>query len=346
MSVRNFLYSSHVFKSVEFNIPVISVGNLTVGGTGKTPHTEYIVNLLKDKFDVTVLSRGYKRKTKGYVEGSEKSTVAEIGDEPKQMAIKFAGKAKVCVCENRAEGIKQIIKNDSERNVIVLDDAYQHRSVSPLINILLTDYNRPIYEDHILPYGRLRESAHNSNRANIIVVTKCPDTLKPIDRRVISKHINLLPFQSIFFTNFKYEEPKSVFIDSKSIFFCNRDTEILLITGIANPDTIIDYIKTNLSKKITHINFPDHHNFSDKDIKHIKEIFGNLTANKIIITTEKDAVRLNEISWPEQIQQAMFYLPISLNFVFNDDEEFNKQIIENVTKDKTNYQLHTTIRQF
>ena len=346
-SVRNFLYNNNLLRSHEFDVPVISVGNITVGGTGKTPHTEYIVNVLKDKYSVTVLSRGYKRKTKGFVAATEHSTVAEIGDEPKQMLRKFNGEANVCVCESRVDGIEKIVAtNRSDNQVVVLDDAYQHRSVNPLVNILLIDYNRPIFSDSILPYGRLRESAHNSNRANIILVTKCPEDLKPIDRNVFAKNVNKLPFQSIYFTNFKYKKLTPVFREGMSNVLADGQTEVLIITGIANPDTLLEHVRENISEKITHLQFPDHHNFSKKDIKKIIATFMSLGEKKIIITTEKDSVRLIEIDWNDDIKASMYFLPIEVNFIYEDSQEFNNQILKYVAEDRTNYRLHTTVRQF
>lgn len=345
-SLRNFLYNNNLLSSRDFDAPVISVGNITVGGTGKTPHTEYIVGFLKEKYSVTILSRGYKRKTKGFVKATMESTVAEIGDEPKQMKQKFNNEVDVCVCESRVEGLEKIIGDEAANKVIVLDDAYQHRQVNPLINILLIDYNRPIYNDSILPYGRLRESAHNSNRANILVVTKCPDDLKPIDRNVFAKNVNKLPFQSIYFTKFVYNKLKPVFREGMQNVLADGNTEVLLITGIANPKTLIQHIKENISRKITHLQFPDHHNFKKKDIKKITSTFNNINGRKIIITTEKDSMRIKEIDWNDEIKASIYFLPIEVNFVYDDSQEFNNQILKYVAEDRTNYRLHTTVRQF
>ena len=344
-SIRNLLYDHQIFKSKEFDKPVISVGNITVGGTGKTPHIEYIVNLLCQKYNVAILSRGYRRKTKGYIKATPQSTVKEIGDEPKQMSLKFSGKAQVYVCEDRCKGIDNILAEGNENQVIVLDDAYQHRSVTPRVNILLTDYNRPIFEDHLLPYGRLRESASKSNRANIIIVTKCPEDLKPIDRRVIAKHLNLLPFQSIFFTNYKYLGLKSVF-GFDNIPTVSQNTEILLVTGIANPQSLINHISQNISQKITHISYPDHHNFKKKDISKITEKFLSLPSDRIIITTEKDAVRLRELTLADELKKAICYIPVEINFIYDDAEELNFQILKHVDENQTDYRLHTTVHQF
>lgn len=344
-SVRNFLYDNKVIKSHEFFAPVISVGNLTVGGTGKTPHTEYIVNLLKDEFTVTVLSRGYKRETSGYIEADKDSSVAEIGDEPKQMMKKFSGKAFVAVCEDRVKGILNILKKKLDAQIIVLDDAYQHRKVTPSVNILLVDYNRPVYEDHLLPYGRLRESSKGTSRAHIIIVTKCPDGIKPIEKNIIAKNMNRLPFQSVYFTNFKYSAPKKVFQDAADSPEITKDTQILLLTGIANTQILEEYVKKTFSENITQLKFSDHHNFKKKDIHKITETFSGLSGSKVIITTEKDAVRLEELTFDENIRKNMYYLPIEVNFIFEEDaQKFNQQILKYVTENKTDYRLHTTVR--
>lgn len=347
-SFRNFLYDNKVLKSHEFFAPVISVGNITVGGTGKTPHTEYIVNLFKDKFKVTVLSRGYKRKTSGFVRAKADSTVAQIGDEPKQMSIKFRDKADVVVCESRAEGITRILRESKDDNqLIILDDAYQHRSVTPRVNILLVDYNRPIHTDHLLPYGRLRESMKGSARANIVIITKCPEDIKPVDRRILAKDINLLPFQSIYFTNFKYKPLTKVFADGSDDPVVTKDASILLVTGIASTNVLVSYIKKTYSENITHVEYQDHHNFKKKDIAEITKKFVDMPGdNKVIITTEKDSVRLSELDFHHELKKNMYYLPIEVNFIYDDAEELNNQLLDYVAKDKTNYRLHTTVRQF
>lgn len=349
VSMRNSMYDNRVLKSCRFDVPVVSIGNITVGGTGKTPHTELIVNMLRDKFHITILSRGYKRKTKGYYRATAQSTVAEVGDEPKQMARKFSEDVKVVVCEDRAEGIRRIIDEDKADNtMIILDDAYQHRSVSPAVNILLIDYNRPIFEDHFLPWGDLRESAKESSRANIVIVTKCPPDIKPIDRRVFARHVGLMPSQSIFFTSFLYQPMKAVFDGCGNIEpSLTPQTQVLLLTGIANTKTIEEYVHKSLSKNVTHIKFKDHHNFSKKDIAKIENTFASLQGDdKIIVTTEKDAMRLNEIDFSPEIKQRMYYLPIEVSFVFDDELELKNEILKYVTEDKRNYRLHTTVRQF
>lgn len=346
-SFRNFLYDNNVLKSHEFHVPVISIGNITVGGTGKTPHTELVVSQLMDDYNVTILSRGYKRKTHGYVKATSESGVADIGDEPKQMAQKFRNKAGVAVCEDRVVGIKNILREHNDNQVIVLDDAYQHRSVLPRVNILLVDYNRPIFEDHLLPWGNLRESWKQAHRANIIIITKCPANLSPIDRRVIAKHVDLLPSQSIYFTNFSYKPLCPVFDGQAMPCSVTEDTEILLITGIANTKVLEEYVQQNLSAKVTHIKYKDHHNFSKRDLMHITETFVEMKGdNKVIVATEKDAMRLMELDFHPELRKRMFYLPIEVNFIFNDKDNLKNQLLKYVAEDKGNYRLHTTVRQF
>jgi len=350
-SFRNFLYDAKILETHEFETPVISIGNITVGGTGKTPHTECIVSMLKDAFDITILSRGYKRKTKGFIKANLQSTVAQIGDEPLQMARKFANtpNVSVAVCEDRAFGIKKIEKDstDNSKVLVVLDDAFQHRKVTPCVNILLVDYNRQIFDDHLLPWGNLRESPKEYARANIVVITKCPDNLKPIDRRVIAQHTHLLPNQAIFFTSFKYLQPKMIFENTFGMPEINNDTHILLLTGIANADPLVNYVKAEISNHLTHLSFGDHHNFTTSDISNIVKTFNGInSSNKVLITTEKDAMRLRDINFADDLKKRMCYLPIEVNFVFNDKENLKKLILKYVEGNKANYKLHTTVRQF
>lgn len=350
-SFRNFLYDAKILETHEFETPVISIGNITVGGTGKTPHTECIVSMLKDIFDITILSRGYKRKTKGFIKADSHSTVAQIGDEPLQMARKFANtpNVSVAVCEDRAFGIKKIEKDstDNSKVLVVLDDAFQHRKVTPCVNILLIDYNRQIFDDHLLPWGYLRESPKECARANIVIISKCPDDLKPIDRRVIAQHTHLLPSQAIFFTRFKYLQPKMIFENTFCMPEINNDTHILLITGIANADPLINYVKSEISNHLTHLSFGDHHNFSTTDISNIAKKFDGINSdNKVLLTTEKDAMRLRDINFADDLKKRMCYLPIEVNFVFNDKENLKELILKYVEGNKANYKLHTTVRQF
>jgi len=212
--IRNLLYDYAIIKSHEFPIPMISVGNITAGGTGKTPHVEYLLRLLKDEFNVAVLSRGYKRKTSHFILAGPESGVQDIGDEPVQIKQKFPD-VHVAVDRKRVNGVEQLLTKIPDLDVVLLDDAFQHRRIKPGLSILLIDFNRPIMEDRLLPVGRLREKAYEKRRANIILVTKCPDRLKPIERRLIVKDLTLFAFQHLYFTRLGYREPVPVFMEAK-----------------------------------------------------------------------------------------------------------------------------------
>jgi len=343
--IRNFLYDNGIFKSTGFGISVISIGNLTVGGTGKTPHTEFLLKNLHKDFNIAMLSRGYKRKSKGFLLADENSSFADIGDEPKQIKMKCP-KIKVAVCKSRVEGVKKLLNHDQNIDIIILDDAHQHRKIKAGINILLTDYNNLFIHDSFLPYGRLRDNKSQYERANIIIITKCSTDLKPIDRRIISTDINLLPYQKIFFSYIKYGEITPVFKFKKNKI--NKETQILLITGIANSKPLIEYLEKNISKNITHFDFPDHFSFDKKSIQKINNGFMQIKSdNKIIITTEKDAVRFREnLLLNDNIKKFFNYIPIEIDFLFETKEGFNNQIINYVRKNKANQRLHSKTNKF
>src|SRR5690554_744635 len=265
---RNLFYDLNIFKSKEFEVTVISIGNITVGGTGKTPHVEYLVDLLREKFNVATLSRGYKRKTRGFHLVSANSTVREVGDEPLQIKRKFPD-ITVGVCEDRVVGVEKLLKTDDQNasDVIVLDDAFQHRRITPVINILLIDYNRPLKDDVLLPAGSLRESAAQLRRANIIIFSKCPPSeVTPIMRRVMQNDVGLRPYQAMFFTTYEYGKIKPVF-DATEVgddFYEQHEYSLLIVTGIAYPRLIPEYLKQYTSETDS-INFSDHHNFTAED---------------------------------------------------------------------------------
>jgi len=340
--IRNRLYDYDVFTSRQFKIPLISVGNITVGGTGKTPHIEYLVDLLRSDFNVATLSRGYKRKTKGFVMASRDSTAQEIGDEPRQIKQKFPD-IEVAVDANRTNGITQLMNPEKDIDVILLDDAYQHRKVIPNLSILLIDYSRPIEKDYILPLGDLREHAAEKRRAHIIIVTKSPEDLQPIDRRMIYNEIKPFPFQHVFFTTFEYGELKPVFNSAENIIPSDlQGKDVLLVTGIANPKPLVKYITEKISKKIIVLEYSDHYNFKESDFKRIEQKFAGIDSNnKIIITTEKDAMRLQKFSnIANNLKDSFFYIPIQVKFLNNRTDNFNQQIIEYVRKNKTHSFLY------
>jgi tetraacyldisaccharide 4'-kinase len=339
--IRNFLYNSSVLMSHEFNIPIICVGNITVGGTGKTPHTEYLIDLLKDKFRVAVLSRGYLRKSSGFRIASSGTAVSEIGDEPMQMFLKNPG-ITVSVDRNRVDGVRKILTEKADTEVIILDDGFQHRRLKPGLSILLSDFSRLMIHDHLLPYGELRESIHNIDRADIIIITKTPASLSPIERRIIVKEVNKAAYQNLYFTSITYKKPRALFEEENKKEFILSEGEkekcgIVLVTGIANPQPLSDYLKKFCGETV-HLSFPDHHRFSERDIAKIEESFSHIhKTSRAIITTEKDAVRLREFSnIAENIKSSIYYIPVGIDFLNDDKEEFDNLIIEYVRKNKRN----------
>jgi tetraacyldisaccharide 4'-kinase len=343
VSMRNFMYDYKIFKSTEFEIPVISIGNITVGGTGKTPHTEYLVDLLRKQFRVTTISRGYKRKTKGYQEVEVGSLASHIGDEPLQIKSKFSD-IQVVVDEKRVHAIEIIQKQEASQlpDIILLDDAFQHRSVSAGINILLIDFNRPIDKDTLMPVGRLRESKWQMRRANVIIYTKCPQEISPITRRIIMKDVNLRPYQNLFFTTMVYQPLTPVFPDEAipTPRLASDKVSVLLVTGIANPEHLRKYLN-NFSEHITDLKYPDHHNFNASNIQQIETKFAGIEAeNKIIITTEKDSMRLKDMDLSPQLKSHLFYIPLKIKFLDSEGKNFDEKIVTYVRENKSNRDLH------
>jgi tetraacyldisaccharide 4'-kinase len=334
------MFDSRILKSVEFDIPVISVGNITTGGTGKTPHVEYLLDLLSEQYTTAVLSRGYKRKSKGFILASNNSTAAEIGDESLQIKQKYPG-VMVAVDADRLNGIRELLKITPPVQLIILDDAYQHRWVKPGFNILLIDFNRRLKKDWLLPVGRLREPAWEKRRANLIVLSKCPDDLKPIDRRILMSEINPADLQTLCFSSLGYGSLQPVFKGLSAALtldqFKSMRIPVLLVTGIANPEPLKQFLSDYCSE-FKHILFPDHHAFSPRDLLHIMDEFDSITdTNKILVMTEKDAVRLQVfIELDEEIREKMYYIPIKIKFSESDEMEFNQHILSYVSDFKRN----------
>jgi len=344
--IRNTLYDQGLFKSRGFNMPVISVGNITVGGTGKTPHVEYLTEFLHKEFRVAILSRGYRRKSRDFQIATADSRAQEIGDEPLQIKQKFPD-VTVAVDRDRVHGISEIMKLAPPIEVVLLDDAYQHRSLRPGYSILLVDYQRPILSDRLLPAGRLREPARNKNRANLILVSKTPPHLKPIEMREYVNSLGLEIGQHLFFTSMNYGELKPLFpVKSGKVkdiqWFREKEAGILLISGIANPQGISEYAKS-VSDHIVEMHYRDHHNYTSRDIARIIHNAAELSkAHKevLILTTEKDAVKLRELNLPENIYSLMYAVPIEVYFLNGDRENFEKQIQNYVTSNKRGSVLH------
>ena len=336
VKLRNFLFDTGIRKSQKFKTPVISIGNITVGGTGKTPHVEYLVRLLQDHLRVAVLSRGYKRKSSGFVMAGDSTTMSDIGDEPFQMKQKFP-KVTIAVDRNRVHGINCLTDNDSKKSdidVVLLDDAFQHRQVKPGINILLVDYHRLIIYDKLLPAGRLREPLKGKDRADIVIVTKCPKDLKPMEYRVITKAMNLYPYQQLYFSTLDYEELQPVFKDTKELKSKKdlKTQNILLLTGIASPRQMNEDLKP-IVKSITPLTFSDHHSFSPNDVELLNATFAEMPLPKCIITTEKDAARLQTTEgMSDEVRKNLYKLPVRISIIQNQEEAFNQHIMSYVLK--------------
>ncbi len=319
IKVRNYLYDKEIIKSIEFNFPVISVGNVSVGGTGKSPMVEYLIRLLKDKYKTATVSRGYKRKTRGYVLANDKATALDVGDEPMQFHMKYPQIA-VAVGEERAIAIPQLLFDRPETEVIILDDALQHRSVKAGLNILLTDASHLFTRDYFLPAGDLRDSRSSYKRTDIIVVTKCADDFSAADKKKIKNEINLLSGQHLFFTGIRYGMPYHIVSRVPQAF--SKQTEVLLACGIANPGPLKQYIKEQAGG-VDALLYRDHFIFTIDHLKEIKLRFEKIkAADKIILVTEKDAVRLAKFA-AELKDMPVFVLPIEIYFLFNESGQFN-----------------------
>lgn len=341
VGIRNSLFDLGILKSRSFDVPVISVGNITVGGSGKTPHVEYLIELLRKRAKVAVLSRGYKRKSKGYVLSGPDTKMQEIGDEPYQMHKKF-NDIYVAVDKDRCHGIERLTTDSETKDtdVILLDDAYQHRYVKPGINILLVDYHRLIIYDKLLPAGRLREPKEGKTRADIVIVTKCPKNLKPMSFRVLSRALNLFPYQQLYFTRLDYSDLHLLFgKKTRPLSDITPNEHILLLTGIASPEQMVQDLKP-YCKDITPLRFADHHQFTDNDVEKINSTFASLPSPSCIITTEKDATRLENMQGlSEEVKRNLYVLPVKVKVMLDKQEKFEETIISYVHKNSKNSTL-------
>jgi tetraacyldisaccharide 4'-kinase len=320
--IRNWLYNKNFLRGASFNLPVICIGNLSVGGTGKSPMVEYLLEKLKDVFPVAVLSRGYKRKTRGYALATTNSTALEIGDEPMQFFNKFPD-VTVAVGEERVVAIPQLLHDRPSTKVIILDDAFQHRSVKAGLNIILTEYGNLYTRDWFLPTGDLRDQAGSAKRANILIVTKCPADLSLAEKNAIIREIKPSSTQHIFFTSISYGRPYQII--TRNAFQPRKETEILLVTGIANPGPLKKYLEEHFNAYYE-IAYSDHHIFTIDDLKNILKRFNQIPATeKILITTEKDAVRLQKFSH-ELHDLPVYVIPIRPVFLFYEENQFNSII--------------------
>lgn len=346
VSLRNKLFDTGILEERSYPIPIISIGNLTVGGTGKTPHTEYLIKLLSRQWKVAVLSRGYKRKSQGFILAKPETPSSMIGDEPYQMKEKFPD-AYIAVDANRREGIETLMKDSiaPELDVILLDDAFQHRYVKPGLNILLVDYHRMISEDKLLPAGKLREQQSGKTRANIVIITKCPKEMNPMEYRILTKQIDLFRYQQLYFTTLNYGNLYPLKKNGKTypLSCINKDVHILLLTGIASPNKLINDLKP-YNKHVSPLTFEDHHDFTAADLNLVKERFLNLPEKKrMIITTEKDASRLEHHPLlDETLKPYIYILPVEISFLQNQQESFNYNITDYVRKNQRNSRFSQT----
>jgi tetraacyldisaccharide 4'-kinase len=333
VTVRNKFYDEGLFPQEEVsNVVTLVLGNITVGGTGKTPHSEFMLNMLQKDFKVALLSRGYKRKTKNFQYVETTSTVSEVGDEPLQIKRKFPNIV-VAVDTDRVRGVKYIKQKHSDIDIIVLDDAFQHRHLKPALSVLLCDYQRPINHDRMLPWGMLRDKKSQIHRADIVVITKCPSNTSPIDMRIVSHDLKLLPYQQLFFSTFEYDELKPVFDKNKPA----ETDKIVAVAGIANPKLFENYLLSQY-KNVEIFRYPDHHAFSRKEMTDICEL---IDKNELFVTTEKDAMRLMSYSnFTEAQKTKMFYLPVKVKFLNDEEEKLTNYIIDYAYKYKRNCKLY------
>ena len=327
--VRNKCFDFKILSSKEFQIPVLSVGNITVGGTGKTPHVEYLLQLLSKSYQTAFLSRGYRRKTRGFLLAKAISTAQDIGDEPFQIKRKFPHLL-VAVDGNRVRGIHRLMEASPDLEVIILDDAYQHRRVIPGINIVLFDFNRPVFKDNLLPYGRLREPVSEKKRADIIIFTKVPPAIPPLDIRLLGLQAEARPYQKVFFSSLAYKELLPVFDQTQTVPMVpvlDKESTVVLVCGIADPAPFVQKITDSCQQVIPFL-FPDHHAFSRKELVMIEKAYHDIPSpQKIIITTEKDAACLMNFQTELSFTEAWYYFPISIEFLKNDVEIFNQHIL-------------------
>jgi tetraacyldisaccharide 4'-kinase len=334
-SLRNLLYDWKFLKSKSVDVHTICVGNLAVGGTGKTPHVEYLINILQNDYKIAILSRGYKRKTSGFIQATNTSTAFDIGDEPLQYKTKNP-QLEVCVDANRVNGIKKILEFPEPPKVVILDDAFQHRALNCELKIVISEYNNLYLNDCMMPAGYLRESKKGIERADIIIISKTPDKTTAIDIRNVIKDLKPLAHQQLFFTWLKYGELKGFqnpadTIDTLDDLFRYR---IVAFTGIGNPKPMITYLKEYASDVI-HIQFPDHHSFTIQDIADVRAQLDAIEGgNKIVVTTEKDAMRLRGTDLQDIANTLPLYvLPIEVDFK-DKTQEFNDTIINYVRTNK------------
>lgn len=331
---RNLLFDLGIKRQVAPNVTTIGVGNICAGGAGKTPHVEYLLRLLSDQYPTALLSRGYHRKSHGFVLDDGGHNASRLGDEPAMVAAKFPN-VQVAVCEKRVAGVEKLMQQSQPPKAVVLDDVYQHRYIKPTINILLTEYSKPYYNDYILPFGNLREGRRARYRANIVIVTKSPQSLNPIDKHNIVNRLKLKPFQKVFFSYIHYCDPLPLM--GTAPLPLQTVEAVLLVTGIADPEPMRQYVSGFC--EVNMLRFTDHHRFTSADIRRIRRAFVQIgSARKLILTTEKDAARLRELADREVMSGLpIYYLPIEVRIHQNNDMSFD-QTVQTIVRDNSLFQ--------
>ncbi len=335
IALRNQLYDSGLKKSVSIDIPVVCVGNITVGGTGKTPMCEALIKHFQGKYNVGLISRGYGRKTSGYLEVDPAVSWRNVGDEPKQIKLNYPDTV-VVVCKDRVAGIERMRREHPEIDLVIMDDGFQYRRLTPKLNIVMIDYTRPIYKDRLMPLGRLRDQRKQMKRAHYVVVTKCPAGITPLDRRIIRNNLELLPFQNLSFTRTVSGAPYPAFPDDAGGRQVIAGSRVVAMAALGNPGPFIDGLdaKYELAGKLL---WGDHHPYVVRDLRRMEEALKEAGHEAVIITTEKDAVKLGSgAKIPPELRARIFVQPIEPSFIEESKEEFFKKLEYDVRADQKN----------
>lgn len=326
--LRHYLFDSGLLRTEKFDIPVVCIGNITVGGTGKTPMAEMVIGYMALRHNVALLSRGYGRRTKGYLEVREGSHYRDVGDEPLQIKLKFPDTV-VAVCEKRAEGIHRIRAEHPEVDLIVLDDGFQHRYVEAKINVVMIDATRPIQHDRMLPWGSLRDLPEQLHRAHYFVVTKCPPDMTPIDRRILRKVLVQVAYQKVYFTRMESFRPRPLYPDAACEGDAQYGSEVIALSGIGNPAEFVEGLKRNF-RVVAELRFEDHHVYRTNDMRSLVNILA-AHPGAVVVTTEKDAVKLiNRAKIPQTVQRRLYYVPINISFIDDSQTDFLQKLEEDV----------------
>lgn len=328
VTLRHRLFDWGVLKSERFDVPVVCIGNITVGGTGKTPMAEMVIAFMAQRHRVALLSRGYGRRTKGYREVSCESTYREVGDEPLQIKLKFPDTV-VAVCEKRAEGIRRIRADHPEVDLIVMDDGFQHRYVEPCVNVVMIDATRPVQEDRMLPLGSLRDLPEMLHRAHYFIVTKCPEHMAPIDRRILRKVLIQVAYQRVYFTRMESFPPQPLYPDEAVARSLHHGAEVIALSGIGNPGPFLDSLRASY-RVVEALTLDDHHVYRVRDMKTLAAMLAR-HPGAVVVTTEKDAVKMRQRDRiPPEVRRALYYLPINISFIEDSATDFLQKLEEDV----------------